>query len=247
MDKLVEYRKESIWRGKSAPQRQSPYYALEIATKVILVLVRAADESNSSPEFLPLNCNGCHDIIRGSHFQRLSTENEYESNGSEVVICESCFRDLDSRQSELRKLHKHCVLSDCITTEEARRICSCPHIRRSDIQFPFPEATGGGPGARSYHKAWCPLRNLTRMHMNAKLQEVEASTVPMPKQPEAETRNAWFRTIDGLSESMSTGWKYVSDGMSKTVTPIGNKIYNFGNVHMALMLGPIVIENGVEK
>ncbi|KAH0545446.1 hypothetical protein FGG08_000447 [Glutinoglossum americanum] len=177
-----------------------------------------------------------------------------------LVFCETCMRsDKHGAQgrSHLRKYEKRCILRETVTPTQSRQICIC-------------EGSGGGEGDTGgydtlfaaiggrEHRQSCPIWNLKQRHEQAKIDELlhckrtdnEANLKEVRRSRLSRInlffpRNTLARETHGrgtqggstdIAGRRAMGWA------AKSVPPR----IPFGNIHMALMVGPIIIENGVE-
>ncbi|KAK2029840.1 hypothetical protein LX32DRAFT_344325 [Colletotrichum zoysiae] len=160
------------------------------------------------------------------------------------MFCETCARGLknddynpenarrmleirvDHCPENLRKIHKNCILSTCtpIPSEEEQGLCQCS----SDSESPTKPLLPSDKNDRGYHDPKCHLVKLKSQYYRSKLRELER--LEMSRQ----------------SKNQSFG-EAVRSATTKVAVDAINVHNNipYGNVHMSLMVGPLVIENGV--
>ncbi|OKL57187.1 hypothetical protein UA08_07335 [Talaromyces atroroseus] len=91
-------------------------------------VVPQLDFSRDRPlDFYPMHCANtqCNAIITGSMFV---SEDPKEPR----VVCEGCYLRFFYGKESYIKRYKHCVLSEAITPEESRKICSCQQVAHFD-------------------------------------------------------------------------------------------------------------------
>lgn len=175
-------------------------------------------------------CSGCHQVVRGSHFER--TQHYDDDNTTEQVFCETCARGRYSSE-DLHKKQKHCVIATSVTEEEARQMCKCYEPDDSEEKhenfFPFSQTS------RSKHTMMCPLAQMKYQHCAAKLRDLEQAQKLHAPEQEPNGGGGGF-TRHGLAAAAQP-----------LLTPFVQKNIPYGNVHMSLMVGPLIIENGVPE
>jgi hypothetical protein len=110
-----------------------------------------------------------------------------------------------------------------------------------NVEFPFSE------DSRRWHAKQCPLIKLWNRHVDAKNAELDLVKHQKPKPNATKARKLMDRAAYSAIDRINTSTAYTKEGLVQAAIPIATKKYFFGNVHMALMIGPIVIENGVEE
>jgi hypothetical protein len=240
-------------------------------------------EGHWVPNFGPLRCSVCQEVIRGSFFHRVG---ELSSSAS----CESCFRKSKPGSKSLIKAYKHCILRKAVTGEVSRRICRCSSVARRDPDgrshdlFPMV--------SKDTHHPQCGLLNLVDSLTQAKY---EAWLLPIEKrlnlnneiraneEKENEARAKMKKELDkerakgqkqaqkaarygktGLrattnsslvqygertatTESTATVEEKEANGDIPTFMKPFTDQYPFGNIHMTLRMGPLLIENGIKQ
>jgi hypothetical protein len=128
VDKLIEHRpplgRFAFWNRPPMPQ-----------------LSLAAFNGAWVPEFAPLRCAACCDVVRGSMFESQATiqrrraqltapETVHQANAE--VLCEACFHAANPRRGAYVTRYKHCILHDSIAGAPSRAICHCSTVQRID-------------------------------------------------------------------------------------------------------------------
>ncbi|KAH7420192.1 hypothetical protein BKA64DRAFT_700188 [Cadophora sp. MPI-SDFR-AT-0126] len=223
VDKLVEHRppleKLEIWSRPRVPQLQPG--------------------NEDHPKFTPLYCTSCTEIIRGSHFRCLrgcvSTANTTQAISellppqilhAVLVYCETCTRAEVHPRSHMRKYQKHCVIKDSVDSFQGQVLCDCTSSRLTKASlFPFTDSQ------RKLHHPECGLLKVMPSFIKARLSDILRNNVGFSSGPVAKERT---NAIKSLSNQL----------LKPIVCPVLDKI-PFGNVHVGLMFGPLIIENGV--
>lgn len=214
------------------------------------------------PSFKPRHCerSDCKAIIRGSMFTSSSSSNP-------SLVCEDCYRLHYYGNEFYQKTYKHCVLRESITPEISRNICHCDKVPHHDPKtweplslFPVSKSAehidAGGFGNMQ-----CGLIKLGEIIAVAKSRGLQSSVGIKPAkrkpQEQKEPSAKKVKTVKGVNlhdekkGTMSGTTSVVSEAQADEGIPLFfrkfAKKYPFGNVHMALRVGPLVIENGVAQ
>ncbi|KAK3905775.1 hypothetical protein C8A05DRAFT_12460, partial [Staphylotrichum tortipilum] len=206
--------------------------------------VMVAQPAAVTLEFEPLKCTHCSTPIRGTRFQcvrgcfaprgpRIDGPDSIPPAADAqrpVVLCETCGRICGRNnngihlQSHLTKLDKNCVLSTAFSTQNPRDLCSCSAFQhpewRGEQLYPFREPIG------DLHDRNCPLVQLQSRHCRAKYADLLRLSHLLDPQA---TRMAGPMARLAVRRAAKAAIKDIP----------------YGNVHMALMVGPLIIENGV--
>ncbi|KAF5021924.1 hypothetical protein F66182_6027 [Fusarium sp. NRRL 66182] len=251
VDKIIEYREPeealSFWkRPASAQIKVSCYDDLDL------------------PVFVPQRCSDCRSTIRGCMFR--------DTNNEGIVVCESCYRAKHYGQTRFSKQHKHCCLPTALTPEISRKLCYCGTVRRRDNDgrirslWPIdPKLDHGHHIKGGLGRVGCGLYTVTDLFAEAKyastrfkigkhdsllqLRKRDAAGEEMRK-PTGSSKKHPSR-LTHLTETFipEYGYSYGFSTESPEDIPIYLRSttdkYPYGNVHMALRIGPLIIENGV--
>ncbi|KAF4341102.1 hypothetical protein FBEOM_4972 [Fusarium beomiforme] len=288
MEKLIEHRPPpdmfGFWKRPAIPQ---------------LALSTFSDDW--TPNFESLRCmrKQCKKVVRGSMFIR------NDAGSDPGIICEECYRNHYYGKGPYTKAYKHCILSETITPEISRKICTCAGMLESnDDESLFPiSRPEGHSGFGKDVRGQCKVLQLGDMVALAKYHGLQSSVGVKPRtQKEIEKAKRQAR----IEENRRSNWSYryssstkpeMSDfedenepKPKKEAGPKGGRLkrmktvqetslnatdrspastnvsvaeeaaedgdiplffrkyvekYPYGNVHMALRVGPLVIENGV--
>lgn len=243
IDKVIEYREPekfmTFWRRPAPPQ-----------------LTISSSDKSQMPVMSSQRCIECHHVIRGATFTNVRE--------SGVILCETCYRTSHFGKTEFAKEYKTCCLAKSIDPKMSRQICNCTMVRRRDdngrlvAQWPLKSDTikhaKGGMG-----KVNCGLFELTDMVAEAKYagtrMKTEGSTtleavrreetLRMKDERPTKLKNINTSSVPefGSSFGVTTGSPEDVPIFLRSIT----EKYPYGNVHMALRIGPVVIENGVEQ
>jgi len=225
--------------------------------------VENGSSESERPNFKPLACTSCNATIRGSHFSCVegcvppNTATGHFQGGNAYFVCEDCGRNGAHQVSHLRKHQKHCILSDAISPRQGQNLCPCRDYDRSETPYPFTETE------KLNHASDCTLLSLAPEHVKARYADlVQCKTLAMEKTPEkdrSETLSVLSRTSQRSSllrrishyRSKTEGSLPSKRGIAKSILLPAIKSISenipFGNVHMALCFGPLMIENGVPE
>ncbi|KAM5463858.1 hypothetical protein MauCBS54593_007303 [Microsporum audouinii] len=209
------------------------------------------------PRLEPLPCTKCKNFIRGSMFT--AKDPTYPS-----IICEQCYYG----NERYAKTYKHCILSEAITPVRSRKICRCrdvPHLDSSGHpRGLFPVIKGENHlSAGGFGSIQCGILKLGEYVALAKYKGLQTivglkankkdNTKPkkisgwrpgkLTTVASRSLHNSTSRTPSESSTSVAT--EAQADGDIPLFFRKFTEKYPFGNVHMALRVGPLVIENGV--
>lgn len=214
------------------------------------------------PRFAPLHCSNCDKAIRGILFWCSEVDcKQSVAGGLRYFICEDCFREKDRKCGpHLQKLYKHCILQDIVSPELSSKICRCAAVPRIDAEGKTRSLFPVDPSLR--HSEQCGLLSLRERVAEAKhrgtlakLEKREDSLAN--KRTMGEQKRA--KNIEKQKSKNDIDIDYLlnkrNELVDKMVDIADEDIpflyrahldkYPFGNVHMALTIGPLVIENGV--
>ncbi|KAG4252959.1 hypothetical protein FPRO03_08408 [Fusarium proliferatum] len=251
IDKIIEHREPekalSFWKRPASAQIRLWSY-----------------DNLHQPVFVPHLCSECKATIRGCTFKDTSDES--------IVICEGCYRATHYGQTRFVKKYKECCLPTALTPEISRKLCYCSTVRRRDHDgrsrslWPVDPTRDEGHHIKGgLGRVGCGLYTVTDLFAEAKyastrsqfgkndsllqLRKKDPVGGELPK-PVAATKKQPSR-LGHLNETSLPEYGY-SYGFS-TDEPEDIPIYlrstiekyPYGNVHMALRFGPLIIENGV--
>lgn len=196
------------------------------------------------------------------------------SPSSTRSVCERCYRQHYHGNPQYEKAYKHCILPKTITPPISLEMCECEGISQEDEEgvpylFPVPK---GQPHVDN-DEARCKLLNLGQQVALAKYYGLLNIVKNQQNQPKGCKKLACkLRSILNLDRKDQNGkdnksikiselkrlpLQDVSNNAAATEAAADEDIplffrqftqqYPFGNVHMALRVGPLVIENGVAQ
>jgi uncharacterized membrane protein YgcG len=187
-------------------------------------------------------------------------------------ICQDCQQDGKHQEHHLEKQYKRCILADAMDSTASRRICKCRTVPRFDAngleQSIFPAKSTDIHRSTTRGAVRCGILSLGPLVAETKHEAVlttlddrrtldEQSRISERKAEKLEAERALKAGARHLPNSFS------SDRRRKSRTVINvldekeasrdipfyirmfTDRYPFGNVHMSLQLGPLLIENGV--
>lgn len=224
----------------------------------MVVVLNSYDPVSHMPEFGPAVCVHCSCTIRGAHFRCLTNCNQINCGQAEclqpycrqpdqrppshepLAFCETCTRANVHPAEHLRKLEKRCILREVVPPTRCRQICTCEdrtaHTSDGDEDQHFA-VDGGYP-----HEEGCPVLGLKRCHEWARLQELRHAKACSQAQKDGQGLGPGRGTERNVGWAKRTASKSVGSAAQVVTPPIP-----FGDRHMVLMVGPILIENGVEE
>ncbi|KAK0722628.1 hypothetical protein B0T26DRAFT_228208 [Lasiosphaeria miniovina] len=259
MDKFIEHRPPldelGFWKRPAPPQ-----------------LALQGFDQNLQPLLRPVRCVLCLLAIRGTMFR--CTVPDCTDKGGEGFICQACQHEGRHPDNHLVKQHKRCVLDhqeSLISPSMSRQLCQCTTVARFDDDgFPralFPVLKTDHHRATTKGGVSCCLLELPSAIAEAKYQGIavlktdektslrdqrrwreEAARKAEEKTKRVEKRH--YRWDYGATDYQTATSETISEQQADQDIPffIRNITdrYPFGNVHMALRVGPLVVENGVE-
>jgi hypothetical protein len=215
------------------------------------------------PVFIPMPCSHCGDIIRGIMFKCIERKcREVRKSGLGDCICENCYYTSAHPRKHLTKKYKHSILQETITPERSHKICRCSSVPRADengvpsILFPVdPKSLHRGSSNKGTIK--CGLLTLNERIAEAKY-ESQLSLAEKRKELDEirKEENGEREPIRKTSSANSPAHlnrdggalydEYHDEGIPVHIKRYTDR-YPFGNVHVSLMVGPLIIENGAKK
>ncbi|GKU20485.1 unnamed protein product [Fusarium langsethiae] len=250
IDKIIEYRDD---------EEEHPVWKMSASAQIKVSCYDALNQ----PVFVPQRCPECQAIIRGCTFSDTSNEG--------MIICEGCYRAIYYGQTRFVKQHKHSCLPTALTPEMSRGLCYCSTVRRRDTHgrsrslWPMdPVADEGDHIQGGLGRVGCGLYKVTDLYAEAKYastqspsgksesllklrqRDIAIEEVPrpagalrkqLPRPEHDETSRPEYGYCDGSSTTKLEGIP------TYLQSRIGESPY--GNVHMAIRFGPLIIQNGV--
>ncbi|KND89961.1 hypothetical protein TOPH_05340 [Tolypocladium ophioglossoides CBS 100239] len=248
IDKVIEYREPetrlTFWRRPAPPQ-----------------LVVPSLDDTSMPVFRPLRCAECGAMVRGSTFRSLRDR--------DCAVCETCYRRGHYGYTEFAKEYKSCCLPAAMTPEVSRHVCHCSSVRRRDARgkpaalWPLRDELGTPHVKGGIGKVNCGLFELTDMVAEAKyaatrIKADRETTLEAVRRDETAAMRDYLESrrpakLGNINTSsvpeFGSSYGVTTDSPEEIpffVRSIAER-YPYGNVHMALRIGPLLIENGVEN
>jgi len=255
----------NIWNKPRVPQCQFSRPNFRTMGGLLLTTLGLVTVKELTPEgvptFVPLACRLCQVTIRGIMF---SCSENCETGGALTlaagdIVCEDCFRTpLAKIQHIFVKVYKHCVLDEAVNPAVARKLCSCSTVRRFDADgntiplFPVdPEAdhrTSAFTGAGR-----CRLFSLGEVLAKVKHRQLQEDLANPQKRrtafiQDASKASSSKRRRDRIRPLQNLKSTIEDDIDGGVPAPVVKFLENFplGNSHLSLMIGPLVIENGVK-
>ncbi|KAH7238087.1 hypothetical protein BKA59DRAFT_557632 [Fusarium tricinctum] len=251
IDKIIEHREPeealSFWKRPASAQIKVSCY-----------------DDLDQPVFVPQHCSECRSAIRGCTFQDTTNES--------VVICEGCYRARYYGMTRFVKKYKQCCLPDALTPEISRKLCYCSSVRRRDKDgrsrslWPIdPELDAGNHIKGGVGRVGCGLYSVADLYAEAKYMSTRSklakhdSLLHLRKK---DPNGGEIQKPSGVSKKQPSRLKHLNEtslpeygysyGFSteapEDIPPYLRSTiekYPYGNVHMALRFGPLIIENGV--
>ncbi|KAK4206667.1 hypothetical protein QBC37DRAFT_434622 [Rhypophila decipiens] len=251
MDKVIEYRPPealvTFWKQPAPAQITASSY-----------------DNTHMPVFVPQACVECNKVTRGSMFRNIKTDD---------FVCEDCYRNNHYGHVDFTKVLKQCCLRRVVTPEDSQKICNCIDVPRRDADgqlrdlFPvgndetIPENHLNTTAA--FGKVTCGLYELTDMVAEAKYASTkgklgsktlekgrrEAGFARPKRVRNLNTENPEDRGRKGTTTESGASFGATTNGTESIPFYLRSVVddYPYGNVHMALRVGPLVIENGVSN
>jgi hypothetical protein len=248
IDKFIEYRDAeedpAVWKRPASAQLKVSCY----------------DDLNQ-PVFVPQRCLECQTIIRGCTF--VDTTNEG------VTVCEKCYRATHYGQTRFIKQYKHSCLPAALTPEISRRLCYCSTVRRRDNHgrsrslWPIDPAVDEGNHIQGgLGRVGCGLYKVTDLFAEAKyastgsqsgknesllqLRKKDPASEEIPK-PAGASRKQFRKPEHDETSRPEYGSSMAEPEDIPAYLRSTIEKNPYGNMHMAIRFGPLVIENGVAK
>ena len=214
--------------------------------------------TGSVPDFGAAKCAICGNTLRGISF-RCNQDGCSQTPRLEPrdMICEDCFRNQKHRQDHLIKVPKHCILDRTVTIQVSRKLCPCTTVPRFDSDGCRAALWPVDPEAKhrrlqnSGHMR-CGLFYLPGLIVDAKarlLQEATSDSKDL-KSVIRETFKDLYKVRQPTVKRIRNVDEKLEDRLDADLPlafrGIASK-FPFGNTHIALMIGPLIIENGVPQ
>ena len=218
-------------------------------------------EKTLVPEFSTKRCSSCQNVLTGSMFECVETScRDIAQRNIRSFFCETCFRDEKHPTNHLTKVPKYCILDEAVKSPVARQLCHCTTVSRHDSDgrtvnlWPIQAAhRGSGPSFRgrgSIARSRCSLVRIPGIAAatiaeslrepvegTSKLDKVKITKRKNVSKKDAERRI--YTSEDKFSEPLDAQ-------IPLALRPFAPE-FPIGNTHVALMFGPLIIENGVPE
>lgn len=189
-----------------------------------------------------------------------------------ATICEECYRLHYYGDDSYSKKYKHCILSKSITPPISREMCHCEEVPHTDLAgeprclFPVDKNEKHSQGYRHQGKR-CNILELGESVARAKYRGLQASVKPKRQNPfrmfNSNAADSKHDITSGDPDFIDENTEKLPQFLTGSTTSVASEAtadediplffrryterYPFGNVHMALRVGPLVIENGVSQ
>ncbi|KAK2804587.1 hypothetical protein FQN51_001788 [Onygenales sp. PD_10] len=251
IEKIIEHR---------PPQGNLPFKHSTIPQLILKGTVSGGRSTNDTPKFAPLECLSCGDVIYGSFFRKIGMEPVTPSNTRKRLdcICESCYRADHYGDSGYVKIHRHCPLTGLIDSDPSNKFKPYDGFIHSVAESKYREMGRGheskyletGKGLESkYRKIGRGLGNVIRRHsLHGSLGAAEVKDRKTLVAPRTEHARLTIGQNHGLEHPTARllNPRAGTEVEEALPTSLRHKAEEnpFGNVHMALRIGPLIIENG---
>ncbi|KAF9894907.1 hypothetical protein FE257_004529 [Aspergillus nanangensis] len=189
------------------------------------------------PTFTAQECTQCKNAIQGNMFTK----------EADTIICEDCYWTHYYGDSYFKKQHKHSNLRKMMSSSTIHDLCHCPDVPRLDSQGHPRELLPIDPTDEHITTGTkkCMLTQLDEIFARAKHEELVSNSGGRVRSNEKGTILSRIRSHSGSSINARLGLKDDESIPSFFRQFPEKEKYPLGNTHMALRLGPLVIENGV--
>lgn len=199
-------------------------------------------------KFTPSRCAQCRKTIRGAYFrcaEGCQPQVDHEDPIPDFFdLCEDCVRNERHDPPHLKKENKSCILENAISEEEADRLCSCGANQSNPwaADFPFSIST------KDWHPRDCGLRQVAPSYVWTRREEIgHTRTVEYDSQRSGERNHCRSSGNGGSLQSHSVGSRARRVLPTPQREAIAKRIFPYGNIHMALRFGTVIVENGVPE
>lgn len=192
------------------------------------------------PIFESLTCAECGNKIRSNIFSNSRNPEKIPPFASkDRCLCETCYWKNHYGDEAYLKRHKYCILPEAMDTETSKEVCQCPEMQ-GVLRNRFPvEST-------HRHSTDCSLLKLNDHLATAKIQAIPKYQAQ--HMPPIRTFND-IRPIESTHAMGQQTLGFDNEELAEEQIPLPLRKYanqwSFGNVHMALRIGPLRIESGV--
>ena len=193
-------------------------------------------------------------FLRGTIFRsRRDMRNDRSRVAVGDYICETCFREGRHPQDYFVKTFKHCILDEIVTPQRSRELCKCSTVSRFDQNgshvalYPIDPLAKHRKATQGYSK--CRLSLLPQLvieeRYRALIESLESrkrtNNGPLKNLPQTQkaVNGPIFKLGAALDEALDAD-------VALPLKRYANR-FPFGNTHISLMVGPLIIENGAEQ
>lgn len=160
------------------------------------------------------------------------------------AICEDCFRTRQHPQNHLVKTFKHCILDDSVFSSRSWELCRCTTVARFDSNGDravlYPLSPKSEHRITATGEVRCKLFLLPGLVAEAKHLEMERTMKRSKQEGEGAFEKSKSRKVTSVQfHALNAELK---DSLERYPDE-----FPFGNTHISLMIGPLILENGVKK
>ena len=213
--------------------------------------------------FCPLRCRECRTVIRGSYFENV--------HDRKTASCEDCYRKGHLGEMDYTRRYRHCCLREEATPQWSNQVCHCLNVERQDKDgnprslWPIdPKTDKHDTVANS--RVSCRMAIITDLLAEAKYESTQfpsengttlrqwAPQLPLPPSPvRTDSRppsklKSIFKPRPKPKSNMAFHSEALPTEAAKpTLSYVDSQCNDAMNwTHMALRVGPLVIENDAD-
>lgn len=194
-------------------------------------------------QFISLTCNDCGKVFRAPYYECTPPcrHTDFCETGEMFAVCALCFRTTAHEQTHLRRKRLESDIPEIV----AKELCECPDvdnpllvsldlegIKGKDINAWFEEREKQGLTLEGH------VRTCQYLAMQAKRRACVMRINELEDKAQAKT----LGKDDGKYEP-----RFGDKILKMLPNRVREKHFPMGNVHAAIMFGPLLIENGVAR
>jgi hypothetical protein len=192
-------------------------------------------------QYIYLTCNDCGKVFRAPFYECSAgcRHKDYKDTGETFAVCAACYLNTEHDTQHLQKRNLRSALSEKV----AKELCQCPGVEnplRVAIDFDDPQHWED-----QFKERQKSGRTLEGHVKHCQYLRMEGKRKAVIKAVNKQEDHDQYKKLREQDETYS---RPLGNRLLKAFPNFTrNRYFPMGNVHSAIMFGPLVIENGVKQ
>lgn len=192
-------------------------------------------------QFISLSCNDCDNVFRAPYYEcsHKCPHKDFAETGETFAVCASCFLTTSHPQEHLKRRKLHSSIPESV----AKELCQCPGVDNPLFVTIDFEGKGIDEWFDEREKAGKTLAGHVKGCQYLAMEAKRMACVEGVNDIEDKAQAKKLRKSDGGKYEPRFGEKVLKMFPHR----MRERHFPMGNVHAAVMFGPVLIENGVAR